>query len=356
MKDPDLAFARCRSIAPRSPHLDAFRDVGDPLADEAFAEIRSIRLQDLRAHAARTDGAARALLEHVETVPEWVDFDCMQPSADFAFRNVVGGGLALLCGSLVESFAGAKGAKVLVRSGQLQTDTRRRLFETAHFVTTIAACAGPRPGTEAWDQTVRVRLLHAGVRADILRGDWNDAWGHPVNQEDNAGTLFMFGRVYRRALKRIGVRMSSAESDGGHHIWRYTGYLLGVDPELLTRNRHEEAELYATISARQCHPDSDSVALTHALLDATAGQSPFFIPRGALHALSRRMIGDELGDALQLDRSRRWQAAIATANPINLVRVAAHSVSGGIVEAAGRQLASGIVRYELGKKPPSFAD
>ena len=134
---------------------------------------------------------------------------------------MVAGGLALLCGSLAESYSSGLAAKVLIRTGNLSRSTRRRIYETAEFLNVLALSGGPRPGTTAHRVLCNLRLLHARIRAAMQRrSDWEPQWGVPVNQEDNGSTLLMFSLVFARSLRRLGVLLSEEEPDSIHHSWR----------------------------------------------------------------------------------------------------------------------------------------
>ena len=301
--------------------LDHLRTVGDPLADAALQELAGSApapgppadlVTAVARQAAASQGACRILHEQAYTVPSWVSFPSMLAGHRVGLTYPVAGGLALLCGSLAESSASAFGAKVLVRTGDLERSTRRRIYETADFLHILACSGGPRPGTPAHRVLLTLRLLHARIRAATeRRGDWDPRWGRPVNQEDNGGTLLMFSLVFARSLQRLGVALSPAELDSIHHGWRYAGYVLGIDDRLLTASRAEEQALYAAICRRQHHPDADSQALLGALLGGMAWQPPFFIPAAALQAICRRLIGDDLADALHVPEVPLWQAAPA---------------------------------------------
>lgn len=176
------------------PELDAwlegFRSKSDALADAAAAELmRAKALKGDWVEALERGGpACRRLYDQACTVPPWVDFERMRPGAQLGLRTPVQSALALIMGSLMELYAGARGAKVLIRSGRLESQVIARLHDTTTFVLEIAASRGPRPGTHAHRHVLRTRLVHAFIRHGMLkRGDWNAAaWGHPVNQEDYA--------------------------------------------------------------------------------------------------------------------------------------------------------------------------
>jgi hypothetical protein len=297
---------------PTHRQLEAFRWTGDRLADETYRELvaRGLQrqpVQGIRRLAEEGVPVARQLWNQVTTTPEWVDFARMEPSFRVALQNVIPSGLALMAGSLVESYASARGAKVLVRTGRLQSDTVRRLFETAKFASDIALYRGAKVGNEAWRNVVAVRMMHARVRARLSGAqDWSEEWGLPVNQEDYAGTLFMFSLVYRRSLQRLGVAIDDEFRAANHHVWRHVGWLMGVDEALLTSTVAEERALYDRVKERQFAPDHDSRRLAHGLLEAMAGRPPFFLPAAALYALSRKLVGDELADAFEFPTSKLW--------------------------------------------------
>ena len=342
--------------------LEPYRTRGDARADAAIAELGDAKpgglLRAVEARASR-GGPCHELLLHARTVPSWVDFEAMAPGHARAMEHSISAGLTLLTASLVESFASAKAAKVLVRSGRLRTVPARRLFETARYVFDIALSHGAPPDSKAHRNVLEVRLLHAFIRRQILtRGAWDAGWGHPINQEDYASTLLMFSHVFVRGLERLGVAFNDEERAGVHHTWRWVGHVMGVDEALLSKDVREERALYDAMTERQFTPDDDSRALAHGLLDAMASKPPFYLPRVALHTLSRRLVGDRLGDALRLRHSRRWERAFG-----GLARLAAAHDRVERRAPLGRTIAHGfgqlvterIIRQGLGSASESWA-
>ncbi|MBL8949767.1 MAG: DUF2236 domain-containing protein [Myxococcaceae bacterium] len=343
-----------RTVPELDAWLDAYRTKSDDLADAAAAElIRAKALKGDWALALEHGGpACRRLYEQAHTVPSWVDFERMRAGAQLGLRTPVQSALALIMGSLMELYAGARGAKVLIRSGRLESQVIARLHDTTQFVLEIAASRGSRPGTYAHRHILRTRLVHAFIRHGMLkRGDWNAAaWGHPVNQEDYAGTLIAFSHVYLRSMERIGAKLTLEEEDSVHHGYRWVGWVMGVDEGLLTASRDEERVLYAHITRRNLHPDDDSRALARSLLAALDRRAPTFLPAVALAEISREMIGDPLGDALGLPRAPRWAAFGDRALPwlssvqrtverLPLARVP--------IELVGEQVARAVYKYGL---------
>ncbi|MBE2248597.1 MAG: DUF2236 domain-containing protein [Myxococcus sp.] len=306
--------------------LDAARRVGDPLADAAVAEriangaLRTAGgdLVGAVERCASSGGrACAALLEQTFTVPSWVRFPEMKAGARLGLRTPMQSSVALILGSLMETYGSALGAKVLIRGGMLTAHVLERLRNTTTFVLEVAASRAPMPGTLAHRHVVRTRLVHAFVRHGVLkRGDWDFAWGHPVNQEDSASTLMAFCHVYLRSMHRLGAAPSAEEEASLHHLYRWVGHLMGIEPELLTADRAEELQLYAHTTRRQLHPDDDSRVLARSLIDALASRRPLFLPANALAALSRSLLGDELADGLGLTPSRAWAAVTNAAVPL----------------------------------------
>jgi hypothetical protein len=301
--------------------LEAFRMRSDDLADAAALELIAARrpLSDDLEALKVVGPAGRRLYEHVHTVPAWVDFDAMRVGSQLGLRNVVQSALALICGSLMGLYAAARGAKVLMRSGRLvSSQVMARLADTTGFVLEVAAARGPRPGSYAHRHIVRTRLVHAYIRHGILKaGGWDaKAWGHPINQEDYAGTLLGFSYVFLRCLERIGVRPTAEEAASVQHLYRWVGQLMGVDPQLLTKSCADEQLFYGHVLRRQLQPDDDSRALAAALLTTLDRKPPLFLPAAALAELSRDMLGDPLADALALPRAPGWAAVSERALPL----------------------------------------
>ncbi len=228
------------------------------------------------------------------------------------------GGLVLGLKSLVTSYTSPAGNKPLVLSGRMQEDAPRRLNETARFVRATILPGGMRPRAPGWRSTLEVRLIHAQVRRLILAsGRWDSAaWGLPINQHDQAGTSLLFSLTVIDGLRQLGVRISPDESEDYLHLWRWSGWLMGIDPELLAATEREARQLADLMSATQAPPDDDSRALTRALLDSprTAAKTDRDrrIADRSLHfsaAVCRLLVGDSIADQLAVARSPLSYAA-----------------------------------------------
>ncbi len=323
MRYSNLAAARAR-FGDRVDRLAPFLTRVDPLADavaEAIAALPPGRGFQMFSKAAshgiasmkEAPEAFRALFTEVERVPVWVDWPTIDRGGETLFRAGPLGGLVLGLKSLVLGYASPGGNKPLALSGRLREGAARRLNETARFVQATCARGGMRPFADGYQITLKVRLIHAQVRRMILRGDlWRgDLWGSPINQHDMAATTILFSLAVLEGLRQLGGRVSSDEADAYMHLWRYSGHLIGVDPELSPTSESDASRLADLITATQGRPDDDSRALTQALLAAPLETVHTEVQRRAVErrmgfsrAMGRALLGDALADELGIEQTR----------------------------------------------------
>ena len=121
----------------------------------------------------------REFIEETARVPAWVDWPTIDHAGDVLHRAGVLGGLVLGAMSLPFGYASPGGNKPLVLSGRLTEQAPRRLSETSRFVQAVCRPRGVRPGADGFKITLKVRLMHAHVRAMLLRsGRWDRRHGH----------------------------------------------------------------------------------------------------------------------------------------------------------------------------------
>ncbi len=316
----NLAHAR-RQFGNRVERLGAMLGEGDPLADEAAAVLSTLPpperrevLSQLTAGALPPSAPAplRRLSEHIHHVPFWVDEARCDRGGTAFLRTGIFGGFVLAFRSLVMGYCSPAGNKPLTFSGRLKTAAPRRLSETSHFVEAVCLPGGMRPGAPGFAAAVRVRLMHAQVRRFLrLSPRWNtQAWGAPINQLDMAGTVMLFSLEVVDGLRLLGVQLSPAEVEELLHLWRYTGYVLGVREELLPATEAEARTLWGLITCTQALPDEDARALADALLQSPLLQARTPEERSRAeravelgYGISRHLLGDKYADALGYPRN-----------------------------------------------------
>jgi len=96
-----------------------------------------------------------------------------------------------------------------------------------------------------------------------------------------AGTNLMFSVGVLDGLSRLGHRFERVEREALVHLWRYAGYLLGIQPELLIAEEFEGTRLLDLMFAFEPEPDDDSRAHAKLLSDCvdqyTAAGQPLFV-------------------------------------------------------------------------------
>jgi hypothetical protein len=324
----NLPGARAR-FGDRVDRLGAYLTQVDPVADAVVEAIEALPpgegwalfRQAARAGIASVPAAPealRALFDEVERVPVWVDWDRVDRGGAVLLRAGPLGGLVLGLKSLVLGYASPAGNKPLILSGRLEESAGRRLNETARFVQATIAPGGMRPHAPGWQLTLNVRLIHAQVRRMILRTDRWDApsWGAPINQHDELGTSLLFSVVVLEGLRQLGARIAPADSEAYMHLWRWSGWLMGIDRDLLPSTEAEGRKLGDLIAATQGDPDEDSRRLTRALLQAPVRDAKDARERtnaGRLARFSagmcRSLLGDTMADHLGVAETS-WRYAV----------------------------------------------
>jgi hypothetical protein len=115
-------------------------------------------------------------------------------------------------------------------------------------------------------------------------------------------------------MQRLGFRIGRADEEALLHMWRYSGYLSGVDPELAISTPEEGRLIGELIRDAEGPPDTDSRALLEALMGAA--YHPLLEgkrwPAKLSYGVSRKLIGNELADSLGYPTSWWAPAIIAT--------------------------------------------
>jgi hypothetical protein len=353
--------------------LDTLRQVGDRHADAAVAVLAEVdaepgmqsslgfieRLVSSTEVSPTQRQTLKRFLGAAAAIPEWVDQAAITRAQQFFVRFATVHSTSLMLGGLLETYSNSEIARVLMRTGRLRSDAYRRLFETGSMVydTMIPDCL--MPGRRGYRTLLKVRLMHAGVRRLLLRSNTWDlaAYGMPIGQEDMAFTLLIFDVSTLRGAQRMGLEITPQQRQDHHHLWRYAGFLLGVDPSLLPAGAAEAEALHETIARRQRNDPSDGRALAAGLINAVAGRAPFFLPRPALLALCHRLIGPELSDHLGLRPAPPWRLAWRGSAPILGAIQSAETRSAAVGDSLyriGMQWGIWALRQGLGDAPARF--
>ncbi len=279
--------------------LDALRQIGDPRLDRGrgkkgwrsvrYQQVDRKRLLELLPEAADLDEEKQLLLtwrgrqngalpeDGASGDPFWTDvtepMDPVRLEVVHSLFAVYGGEISasLLLASLPNAYAAEAGAAVLSTTGELKSNARRRIGETAQLIVDVLFPTSERlydveglvvtpstpsllPGGRGYVRARTTRLTHAVVRELIMRPDkdGNARWdptssaelprhqnvlrGVPINQEDLLGTLGTFTVTTFEAMEKLGIPWNDEAEAAYLHHWDRVGELLGIGtPEVVEK-------------------------------------------------------------------------------------------------------------------------
>lgn len=315
------------------------------------------------------DGVAaplRELVEQLSVDPEWLDRDLLEEGARVYRTFGRTSGDVLLQLSLIGGYRFGGPADLLVATGGLTGESAvRRLAETQHWTVAVTEPGALLPGADGWRLTVHVRLMHALVNRRFSTGDrWDAArWGAPVNQSDQAATLALFSGTMLIGARALGVPVSRADSRAVMHLWRYIGWLLGIDEQWLFDTEREQHRFAYHVLRSQDGLTSAGRDLTQSIVDAQtqlhhrwpAGLRGWYAQRRLLSML-RLFLGSgsmrELGLPLRLP----WATLLAVVSNVLRFRVLARTAWGrGWVERSADRFRREQLRRYFGDAVPDVA-
>ena len=344
--------------------LDALRRIGDPEADATVATIGqdawivNATLRHVHRNVEPLPDAVPVVVrqffaDHV-ALPAGVDHARVARAQAFATRHQLPIMLSLLSASLPTTYGAARGARVLTATGRMAgKDLDGRINETAQFLLDLLAPGGFSAGGSGLRALQKVRLMHAAVRAQLSRAPVDaSAPEVAINQEDLLGTLFAFSIVVLRALRRLGITVTSEQAEDYYQLWRVIGGLLGVRQPLLPDDFNAACDLSDRIASRHLEPSAHGRQLMAELLAGMERHVPTRMRR-APRVLVRHLVGDALADALAVPSDPTAQATLVVARL--LPDRSATGFSLRLASMFARPLLAGLIGAKLGGAPPAFA-
>lgn len=325
-------------------------DIGDPITDNLITD--GVRFAKPLQQAVINGDINNTLADNADFMslvaqfshhPDWFDPKLAQIGATayrryplmliWLLRNV-----ALMAGYSIPALS-----LPLIQTGALKNDALPRLMRTYAYILAVSEhpqlqTSSQHPpltqvlaiGSEGWRQSIKVRQIHTLVRQNLLRGklkgstddviqgtqhhnpdgSWNSAyWGIPINQTDMIATHLQFSLLIMRGLRLLGARISSEEAKGILHLWNMASYWMGVDLERLPKNEAACWEWLYTYLAIQQLDFKMGRPLAKALHDLPRQLMGEDNRRGRFvemvnASVTRTLVGDDIGDGLQLPKSK----------------------------------------------------
>lgn len=325
-----FASGDIRGTAEQVARFREFASVGDPLADAVVETIQAMppgqgrrlfeqAVEQGIASIPDPPEAYRAFFAQVEEIPFWLDFEQVELGARTNRRSGMLGLYALQGLALMGGYLASRPSKTLVATGNLESAAPRRLVETASWWVDITEPGALTRFGTGFKNTLRVRLMHAQIRAAMRRRpDWDyRAWDEPVNQVQTLGTLILFSLAFLVGTHSLGLRYTEREREAVVHLWRYVGYLQGIVPELLPATEADTWRLFWLEAVTEFIPDEDSLRLARALRDTFGPDGEYPVGRVAKWALtnylgsySRVVLGRRNADFLELPDSALFRTAV----------------------------------------------
>jgi hypothetical protein len=308
--------------------FERYRMLTDPLADKTIRiiieqegkEAINALFSKLRENDQLDDvefpPAVEEYFQKTHQLPDWIDWDKVNLGEKVFAKYGPEISLCLLCKSLPEAYACAKGAKVLHSTGRMSEHSgslsvfTRRLMETAQFVMNVCSPGGLSDSGNGIVTAQKVRLIHAAIRYYLRKYNWDLSNGEPINQQDMAGTLQSFSTLILEGLDQLNINLSEEEKGAYYHVWHVVGHIIGVHPELNPSNYKEGLALGKAILEDQMAASPEGVELTKAVYDFMEHTMPGNLFKHVPEAMIRFLAGDKIADVLEVRPYSRLQAVI----------------------------------------------
>ncbi len=296
--------------------LNSKRLLADPAADNFIQEVFAdpVKKADLRKWLDNEPGKSELewiknhypdvkFIQQANILPAWADQQLMRRGSALFVRHseMVMNLLGLL--SLPYCYTAANGAMVLYLSELITRQTTKRLFDTAIFVWEVMGPDAYEETGSAYTEILKIRIIHAAVRYHTLRSEkWDHTWGIPINQEDMAGTNLSFSLIVTRGMKKLGIKVSSENEEAFLHVWSVIGYLMGLDEDLIPKDKREADNLDLAIKNREFRASSHGAELTQSLINHIMSVNTSKATADDIIGLMRYLLDDDIADMLAMKK------------------------------------------------------
>ena len=307
---------------------------GDPLADAVVGEGAGLVRSAIAHGIDSLDDPPTPLVElfaELDERPLWLDLDACDRACGHLARHHRSYGLVLGAASLLAGAQSTIAGKPLTFTGRYAADAAVRSIEVGSWLLAVTTPGGLRRRGEGFGHTVRVRMIHAHVRARLSRNAaWDtEAWGIAIPQPYMTFTLAEFCSVALRAMGQLGVRYSDPELEDINHLWRYGGRLVGVADDFLPVTPRDYARIECLYALTALGPDDEDrefvAALTAFQVSELARILPASLSGPIIHGMQRAFLGDPQADALAIPDTG-WKRLPSLISHLNRAATAAHDV------------------------------
>ena len=209
----------------------------------------------------------------------------------------------------------------LLITGKLTEYAPKRLSDTTQFVQDVLSKEGLNRGAKGFASVVRVRLLHSHIRYHLKdHPKWStEDWGAPINQSDMVATLLLFSLSFLVTCRVMGLKFSKREAQSVIHLWRYVGYLLGIQEHLIPATEEEARRMFYLIGMTQTLAGEEAALLGQALHEVPLKQANTIFDTMNAHismklraGISQLFLGADAMDHLGVPKTRVKYALMST--------------------------------------------
>lgn len=270
-----------------TPWTDLFVDhlwQGDELMDAVVARFREIGMGEGRAmldHALdhgidsveNPPAELVALFANLDNPPDWYDPQVWETGRQLWNNASLAAKFGMVVGDAFGTFVGDEVAYATGQTGRFVNDFYRRNLETLAWFRNMTHRDALARWSEAFKDTVRVRLMHSQVRAGLRLAWGDDQFAHHGNPISNAmmmNAAITFGLQPLLIDHAHGRRCSSADLDAALMYWAYIAYVFGVADELIPKNADQALEAMDFIVAYAGGPSEWTDTMVGAAVDGLA--------------------------------------------------------------------------------------
>jgi hypothetical protein len=271
--DPEPTPERWRAIGESFTRGDAPMDrVVDWMMAEGIGRTKPLFDRALEHGIASVPDAPqvlRDLFAVLDVRPAWVKPELLLEGARICGIAGMTGLDVLRDFALVAGYQASAVNRTLILTKALEKGQQKRIAETTKWWVDATRPGGLERFGDGFKSTIHVRLIHALVRRHVrAMPEWDEAMlGLPVNQGDMQATNLAFSVVFLMGQRSLGVIITRAEGAAVMHLWRYIGWLNGVEEQwLCDTERQGRVALYQNVLS-QPPPDESSRQLGSALVN-----------------------------------------------------------------------------------------
>ncbi|MBX3042156.1 MAG: DUF2236 domain-containing protein [Candidatus Kapabacteria bacterium] len=236
-------------------HADDF--VNQVISKHELTELNTFFKKLIYNQQVENDNIPADFSEYIKTnskLPPWADYSKIKLAQEVFTRTGPAFVIAYFCKSLPECYACGKGAEILFKTGRLSKHTRRRIAQTAQFVLDVMSPGGLEAGGRGIATALKVRIMHASIRYyfinEVNKGNIDydvNNMGLPINQEDLLGTMLAFSSVVIQGMEKLGDKFTTEEKEAILHLWKCTGYLIGIEEKYMPETYPDAGEVWEMI-------------------------------------------------------------------------------------------------------------